>query len=108
MRKVPLGETGENVSALCLGAMYFGTRQNKTESFQLLDQYFEAGGSFIDTANIYAWWVEGFQGGESETILGAWINERKNRNQVFIASNADHNLQFLNLSITHHVQALKL
>ena len=86
MRKVSLGETGENVSALCLGAMYFGTRQNKGESFQLLDQYFEAGGSFIDTANIYAWWVEGFQGGESETILGAWIKERKNRDQVFIAS----------------------
>ncbi|MFC1997509.1 aldo/keto reductase, partial [Chloroflexota bacterium] len=81
-----LGNTGENVSALCLGAMYFGTRQNQAESFHLLDQYYEAGGTFIDTANIYAWWVDGFKGGESETVLGAWMKERKNRDQVFIAS----------------------
>ena len=86
MKTVPLGNTGVNVSTLCLGAMYFGTRQNQAESFQLLDQYFESGGTFIDTANIYAWWVDGFKGGESETILGAWMKERRNRDQVFIAS----------------------
>lgn len=86
MKTVPLGNTGVNVSTLCLGAMYFGTRQNQAESFQLLDQYFESGGTFIDTANIYAWWVDGFKGGESETILGAWMKERKNRDQIFIAS----------------------
>jgi aryl-alcohol dehydrogenase-like predicted oxidoreductase len=66
--------------------MYFGTRQNQTQSFQLLDQYYEAGGTFIDTANIYAWWVEGFKGGESESILGTWMKERKNRDQIFLAS----------------------
>ncbi len=86
MKTVPLGNTGENVSTLCLGAMYFGTRQNQAESFQLLDQYYESGGTFIDTANIYAWWVDSFKGGESETILGAWIKGRRNRGQVFIAS----------------------
>ena len=86
MKTVPLGNTGVNVSTLCLGAMYFGTRQNQAESFQLIDQYFESGGMFIDTANIYAWWVDGFKGGESETILGAWMKERRNRDQVFIAS----------------------
>jgi aryl-alcohol dehydrogenase-like predicted oxidoreductase len=66
--------------------MYLGTRQNQAESFQLLDQYTEAGGTFIDTANIYAHWISGFKGGESETVLGDWIKERKNRNQLFIAS----------------------
>jgi aryl-alcohol dehydrogenase-like predicted oxidoreductase len=86
MKSVPLGNTGENVSTLCLGAMYFGTRQNRKESFDLLDQYFELGGTFIDTANIYAHWVEGFKGGESELVLGQWIKERNNRDQVFIAS----------------------
>ena len=86
MQKVPLGNTGENVSTLCLGAMYFGTRQDQSESFKLLDCFIEAGGSFIDTANIYAWWVEGFNGGESESMIGAWMKERKNRNQIFIAS----------------------
>lgn len=86
MKTVPLGNTGINVSIFCLGAMYFGTRQNQTESFKLLDQYFDAGGRFIDTANIYAWWVDGYQGGESESVLGAWMKERKNRDQIFIAS----------------------
>jgi len=86
MKTVSLGNTGEMVSSLCLGAMYLGTRQNQPESFQLLDQYTEAGGTFIDTANIYAHWVSGFKGGESETVLGDWIKERQNRNQLFIAS----------------------
>ncbi len=86
MKTLQLGNTGIDVSALCLGAMYFGSRNDKATSYQLLDQYVDAGGSFIDTANIYAWWVEGFQGTESETILGEWMRERKNRSQLFIAS----------------------
>ncbi|HBX68220.1 MAG TPA: aldo/keto reductase [Chloroflexi bacterium] len=93
MKTVPLGNTGEKVSTLCLGAMYFGTRQNQAESFHLLDQYFEAGGRFIDTANIYAHWVPGFKGGESETLLGAWMRERNNRGRVFIASKVGFNYQ---------------
>ena len=70
MRTVLFGNTNTEVSALCLGAMYFGTRNDEATSFRLLDQYVEAGGTFIDTANIYAHWVEGFKGGESETVLG--------------------------------------
>jgi aryl-alcohol dehydrogenase-like predicted oxidoreductase len=86
MRTVLLGNTGVEVSVFCLGAMYFGTRNDKVISYQLLDQYVGAGGSFIDTANIYARWVPGFVGGESEILLGEWMWERKNRNQLFIAS----------------------
>jgi aryl-alcohol dehydrogenase-like predicted oxidoreductase len=66
--------------------MYFGTKQNKLESYALLDQFTEAGGNFIDTANIYAWWVDNGQGGESETILGSWMRTRKNRNEIIIAT----------------------
>ena len=86
MNTVPLGRSGVNVSALCLGAMYFGSRTDNETSWQLLDQYTEAGGSFIDTANIYARWVPGCSGGESETLLGEWMRERTNREQLFIAS----------------------
>jgi aryl-alcohol dehydrogenase-like predicted oxidoreductase len=99
MKQVFLGNTGEEVSALCLGAMYFGTRQNQAESFRLLDQYFEAGGSFIDTANIYAHWVPGFKGGESEPLLGDWIKERKNRDQVFIATKVGFGYQDVPISL---------
>jgi aryl-alcohol dehydrogenase-like predicted oxidoreductase len=74
------------VSAFCLGAMYFGSRTDKERSFQLLDQYTDAGGSFIDTANIYVRWVPGFVGGESETLLGGWMRERRNRDRIFIAT----------------------
>ncbi|MCS7219778.1 MAG: aldo/keto reductase [Anaerolineae bacterium] len=86
MKTVLLGHTGVQVSAICLGAMYFGTRNDPPSSYQLLDQYVEAGGSFIDTANIYAWWVPGFQGGESETLLGQWMRERCNRARLFLAT----------------------
>jgi aryl-alcohol dehydrogenase-like predicted oxidoreductase len=86
MKKVPLGTSGEQVSSLCLGAMFFGTKQDRDLSFRLLDQYIEAGGSFIDTANIYAHWVEGCQGGESEAVLGEWMRERRNRQDLFLAT----------------------
>ena len=86
MKTILLGNTNLPVSALCLGAMYFGTKNNETTSFQLLDQYVDAGGSFIDTANIYAWWVPGFKGGESESVLGRWLQARKNRSRLFVAS----------------------
>jgi len=86
MKSVVLGNTGEQVSALCLGAMFYGSSVSREMSFQLLDQYLDAGGSFIDTANIYAWWVAGFQGGESETLLGEWMRARQNRGRLFLAS----------------------
>jgi len=86
MRTVPLGKTGIDVSAFCLGAMFLGTRNDAASSYRLLDLYVDAGGSFIDTANIYAHWVPSFQGGESEALLGAWMAERRNRGQLFIAT----------------------
>jgi aryl-alcohol dehydrogenase-like predicted oxidoreductase len=54
MKTLPLGDSGMEVSALCLGAMNFGTRLDEKGSFVLLDRYFESGGRFIDTANNYA------------------------------------------------------
>jgi aryl-alcohol dehydrogenase-like predicted oxidoreductase len=86
MKSISLGNTGISVSALCLGAMYFGTRNDEATSYRLLDQYMDAGGSFIDTANIYAWWVDGFKGQESEALLGRWMQARKNRSRIFLAS----------------------
>jgi aryl-alcohol dehydrogenase-like predicted oxidoreductase len=86
MRTVPLGGTDVRVSAFCLGTMHFGSRTDRETSYRLLDQYVEAGGSFLDTANIYARWVPGFKGGESETLLGEWMRECGNRSQTFVAT----------------------
>ena len=86
MRTVPLGEAGVEVSALCLGCMFFGTRVDEETSMQLLDRYLAAGGSFLDTANNYAFWVEGGGGGESEMLWGRWMRRRGNRDQLFLAT----------------------
>jgi len=86
MKTQQLGHTGVDVSSLCLGTMYFGSKNDKETSYRILDQYVDAGGSFLDTANIYSHWIEGSVGGESETLLSEWMQERGNRDKVFLAS----------------------
>ncbi len=86
MKTVQLGNTNEQVSAQCLGTMYFGSSTDQEMSYRLLDQYTEQGGAFLDTANIYARWIPGSSGGESEELLGRWMKERENRSQLFIAT----------------------
>lgn len=100
MKTQLLGQTGVEVSSLCLGAMYFGSRNDEATSYRILDHYVDAGGSFIDTANIYAMWVQGYHGGESETLLGKWMQERRNRQQVFIASKVGFNYQDVPISLS--------
>lgn len=91
MRTVSLGmtaaqESAVQVSALCLGTMHLGNRTDPETSYDILDRYVAAGGSFLDTANNYAEWVPGCVGGESETFLGQWMRERRNRQELFIAT----------------------
>jgi len=86
MKTVVLGTSGAMVSQMGLGAMFMGTRTERALSLELLDRYVAAGGSFIDTANIYAAWVSGFRGGESEELLGDWMRQRRNRSQLFLAT----------------------
>ncbi|NQU11392.1 aldo/keto reductase, partial [bacterium] len=45
-----------------------------------------AGGAFLDTANVYCSWWPGCVGGESETLLGAWMRDRGNRDRLFVAT----------------------
>src|SRR5436190_21483833 len=80
MRK--LGRSGLNVAALCLGGNTFGWTTDQKASEAVLDAYMEAGGNFIDTADVYARWVPGNKGGESETVLGIWMAARRNRHAV--------------------------
>ncbi len=48
-----------------------GTTVDEDTSFTILDRYVERGGTFIDTADNYAYWLTGSQGGESEQLLAA-------------------------------------
>jgi len=61
-------------SDLVLGAMFFGTRSDRATSYALLDRFVEAGGTTVDTANCYAFWVsETGSGGQSEEVVGDWL-----------------------------------
>jgi len=99
MKYKMLGNSGVSVSEYCLGAMYLGSCISEKTSYTLLDQYVEMGGSFIDTANIYVRWVDGFVGGESETILGKWMRERNNRSALVITSKVGFHYQDVELGL---------
>src|SRR6185436_17490471 len=86
MRHRVLGQTALSVPALMLGANVFGWTLNEDASFRILDSAFDAGLTFIDTADIYSTWVPGNKGGESETIIGKWLARSGKRNQVTIAT----------------------
>jgi aryl-alcohol dehydrogenase-like predicted oxidoreductase len=78
-------KTRREVSVLSLGTMHFGTRTDEATSFAILDRYVAAGGTFIDTADNYAFWV-GTQGGESEQLIGRWRRSRGAGEEVVIAT----------------------
>ena len=73
-----MGKTGLRVSDLCLGAMTFGRETSEEDSHELLDRFVEAGGNFIDTADVYSQ-------GVSEEIVGRWL-ARQRREDLVIAT----------------------
>lgn len=75
-----LGDSGLAVSRLCLGTMTFGDETDESGSFEQLDAFVEAGGTLIDTADVYS-------RGVSEQIIGAWLAQRDGvREQVVLAT----------------------
>lgn len=74
------------VSPLCLGGNVFGWTADRESSEQILDTYVEAGGNFIDTADVYSAWVPGHPGGESERIIGSWLQKRGDHSKLVIAT----------------------
>ena len=86
MKKIQLAQTDVEVSSLCYGTDAIGSKIDRETSYRLLDKYVELGGNWIDTANMYATWMPGCSGGESETTIGQWMKARGNRDQLFIAT----------------------
>jgi aryl-alcohol dehydrogenase-like predicted oxidoreductase len=84
-RTISDGRTSFDVSTLCLGTMFMGTRTDEATSFAILDRFVEAGGTFIDTANNYNAWVGG-HGRDSEDVIGRWLASRGIRDRVRIAT----------------------
>ncbi len=69
MATAPLGASGLSSSRLALGTMTFGAETPRDEAFTQLDAFVEAGGTMLDTADVYA-------DGESERIIGSWLAAR--------------------------------
>jgi aryl-alcohol dehydrogenase-like predicted oxidoreductase len=76
-----LGRTDLDVFPLCLGGNVFGWTADEEESRAVLDAYVAGGGNFVDTANSYL-----VEHGRSETIIGRWLAERGNRDELVIAT----------------------
>ena len=70
-----LGNSGAVVSNLCLGTMTFGAESDEATSVALMNDYIEAGGNFLDTADVYS-------AGVSEEIVGRWLKTRNLRDLV--------------------------
>jgi len=78
-------ETDLVVHPLCLGGNVFGWTADEKQSHEVLSAYASHGGNFIDTADVYSEWKEGNNGGESETIIGTWLQGR-DRSKFIIAT----------------------
>ncbi len=86
MQRVKLGKSDLEVPVICLGGNVYGWTVAEADSFRQLDAALEAGLNFIDTADVYARWVPGQKGGESETILGKWLGKGGKRDNVILAT----------------------
>jgi aryl-alcohol dehydrogenase-like predicted oxidoreductase len=69
---------------IVLGGNVFGWTADRTTSFAILDAFVDGGGAMIDTADVYSAWIPGNHGGESESMIGAWLKASGKREKVRI------------------------
>ncbi|MCY7339801.1 MAG: aldo/keto reductase [Sphingomonas bacterium] len=82
-----LGTSDMMVAPLALGGNVFDWTADEATSFAILDAFVAAGGTMIDTADVYSAWVPGHKGGESEALIGRWLKrDPAKRDQVVIAT----------------------
>ncbi len=86
MKTRKLGRTGLEVPVLCLGTMTFGLQSDEETSFEILDRSLEAELNFLDTADVYPIGGTLETVGRTEEIIGRWMRERGNREQILLAT----------------------
>jgi aryl-alcohol dehydrogenase-like predicted oxidoreductase len=92
MEKRRIGSSELEIAPLVLGGNVFGWTADESTSFRILDQFVDRGGTMIDTADVYSFWVDGHHGGESETVIGRWLKrDPAKRAKVQIATKAGFN-----------------
>lgn len=86
MEKRKLGHSGIEIAPLAFGGNVFGWTADTPTSFRLLDGFVDAGLNMIDTADVYSAWADGHEGGESEHVIGQWLERSGRRDEVIIAT----------------------
>ncbi|MDR7194541.1 aldo/keto reductase [Luteimonas terrae] len=86
MSERELGRSGLKVSPLAFGGNVFGWSADAATTHALLDECVALGLNLVDTADAYSAWVDGNQGGESETLIGQWLQKSGQRERVVIAT----------------------
>ncbi len=86
MERRPLGDSGIEVSALCLGTMTFGEQNSEAEAHAQLDRAVAAGIDFIDTAEMYPVPPRAETQGCTERYIGSWLRKRGRRDDLVIAT----------------------
>ncbi|MGP1253817.1 MAG: NADP(H)-dependent aldo-keto reductase [Kiloniellales bacterium] len=82
----PLGRSGIEVSAICLGTMTWGTQNTEEEGFAQMDLAVERGVNFFDAAEMYPVPPSAETAGRTEQIVGNWLHSRKCRDKVVLAT----------------------
>ncbi len=86
LKKRILGTTDIEVSEICLGTMTWGQQNSQEEGFEQMDYALDMGINFFDTAEMYAVPPKKETQGSTETIIGNWFKERKNRDKIILAT----------------------
>jgi aryl-alcohol dehydrogenase-like predicted oxidoreductase len=81
-----IGSSGLRTPRLVLGGNVFGWTAKGEDAFRILDRFADAGGTMIDTADVYSAWVPGHKGGESESLIGEWLRRRGGKGEMLIAT----------------------
>ncbi|MFD1772637.1 aldo/keto reductase [Paenibacillus rhizophilus] len=89
MKLTEMPGTDLTFKPLALGTAEFGSAVSEEESFRIIDRFVEAGGTWIDTARVYADWLPGGHG-KSEHTVGRWLKKSGLRNQVLISTKGGH------------------
>lgn len=90
MNYVTISNTAIQASQLCLGTGGLGSRLTQTDSFALLDAFAAHGGTFLDTAHVYANWRSDLPKSVSEKTIGQWMQARANRSQIVVGTKGAH------------------
>ena len=86
MQHRTIGTSDLKVAPLVFGGNVFGWTADERTSFSILDAFVDHGLNFIDTADVYSAWVDGHQGGESESIIGKWLKDSGKRDKIVLAT----------------------